>query len=83
MSTAVTFYFNGVVLTSPSEISIAAALGMNEEKVLRLTRFGQKPRGIFCGIGMCFDCVVTVDGIALQRACLVVIKEGMRIESNS
>jgi aerobic-type carbon monoxide dehydrogenase small subunit (CoxS/CutS family) len=36
---------------------------------------------IFCGIGICFDCVVVVDGVANQRACLVEIREGAKIES--
>ncbi|MFE3198288.1 (2Fe-2S)-binding protein [Embleya sp. NPDC055664] len=37
----------------------------------RTTRFAGKPRGLFCGIGVCFDCLVTVDGTPSLRACLV------------
>jgi predicted molibdopterin-dependent oxidoreductase YjgC len=36
---------------------------------------------IFCGIGICFDCVVVVDGIANQRACITAVSDGMKIES--
>ena len=36
----------------------------------RTTRFGGRPRGLFCGIGVCFDCLVEVDGRPDQRACL-------------
>ncbi|MGW2362580.1 2Fe-2S iron-sulfur cluster-binding protein, partial [Streptomyces phaeofaciens] len=31
-------------------------------------RDGERPRGVFCGIGVCFDCLVTVDGRPNQRA---------------
>jgi aerobic-type carbon monoxide dehydrogenase small subunit (CoxS/CutS family) len=34
----------------------------------RTTRSGA-PRGVFCGIGSCFDCVVTVNGVPDVRAC--------------
>ncbi|OPC83764.1 proline dehydrogenase [Embleya scabrispora] len=37
----------------------------------RTTRFAGRPRGLFCGIGVCFDCLVTVDGTPSLRACLV------------
>jgi predicted molibdopterin-dependent oxidoreductase YjgC len=37
----------------------------------RTTRFAAKPRGLFCGIGVCFDCLVTVNGTPSLRACLV------------
>lgn len=37
------------------------------------------PRGLFCGIGVCFDCLVSVDGVPNQRACLTPARDGMRI----
>jgi len=37
---------------------------------------------IFCGIGVCFDCVVVVNGVANQRACLVEIQQGDQIVSS-
>ena len=39
------------------------------------------PRGIFCGMGVCFDCLVTVDGLADQRACVTPVRPGMRVET--
>jgi predicted molibdopterin-dependent oxidoreductase YjgC len=38
---------------------------------------------MFCGIGVCFDCIVTIDGIANQRACITQLRSGMRIEVTS
>ncbi|MEI9906637.1 MAG: 2Fe-2S iron-sulfur cluster-binding protein [Actinomycetota bacterium] len=40
-----------------------------------------KPRGIFCGIGVCFDCVVTIDGVPGQRSCVKKVVSGMKVES--
>lgn len=45
----------------------------------RTTRLGGRPRGLFCGIGVCFDCLVTVDGRPNERACLVVVEDGMHV----
>jgi hypothetical protein len=42
----------------------------------RTTRFGGRPRGLFCGIGVCFDCLVTVNGSPSLRACLTEARPG-------
>lgn len=47
----------------------------------RTTRRDHAPRGLFCGIGVCFDCLVTVDGVRSQRACLVEACEGQDVRS--
>lgn len=39
------------------------------------------PRGLFCGMGVCFDCLVTIDGVADRRACMTPIHDGMRVET--
>jgi aerobic-type carbon monoxide dehydrogenase small subunit (CoxS/CutS family) len=77
----VTFTFNGKSFKGVEGQSIAAALMATGVRELRKTRFNEEPRLIFCGIGICFDCVVVVDGIANQRACLVEIVDGAKIES--
>lgn len=48
----------------------------------RTTRRDHAPRGLFCGIGVCFDCLVTVDGVRSQRACLVEACEGQDVRSS-
>lgn len=50
--------------------SVGAALLAAGVRSLRTTRFGGRPRGLFCGIGMCFDCLVVVNHQPPQRACL-------------
>ena len=65
-----------VVHQVPEGISIAAALIASEQKAWRLTRHHQQPRGVFCGIGVCFDCLVTVNDTPNVRACLDLVQPG-------
>ena len=48
---------------------------------MRQARSGA-PRGPFCGMGVCFDCLVTVDGRPSQRACLTKVAAGMDVRSS-
>jgi predicted molibdopterin-dependent oxidoreductase YjgC len=56
--------------------SLAAALWQAGIVSWRRTRGGGRPRGVFCGIGVCFDCLVTVNGKPNQRACLLPARPG-------
>ncbi|MBI3430097.1 MAG: (2Fe-2S)-binding protein [Actinobacteria bacterium] len=78
---AVTYFFDGKPAEAYVGQIVAAAILQNGNRILRTTRVSNRPRGIFCGIGVCFDCLVVIDGIPNQRACLVEIREGMRIET--
>lgn len=73
----ITFTFNGVELTAREGQSVAAALIAHSERITRLTRTAGKPRGIFCGIGVCFDCLIIIDGQPNQRSCITEVKAGM------
>ena len=79
----VSFTFNGDSYEGVPGQSIAAALMASGVRELRTTRFHKEPRLIFCGIGVCFDCVVVVNGVANQRACLVEIAQGDQIVRNA
>lgn len=81
MTEKISFTFNGQAFTCESGQSVAAALIAANNRELRRTRFEGEPRSIFCGIGICFDCVVVVDGVANQRSCLIEAKPGMKVES--
>lgn len=61
--------------------TVAACLLAADRLTLRRTRHGHRPRGVFCGIGVCFDCLVTVNGVAGVRACLRQASSGDRIET--
>lgn len=56
--------------------TVAAALWAAGVTAWRTTRRSGEPRGVFCGIGVCFDCLVTVNDRPNQRACLVRAQPG-------
>ncbi|MFD3543698.1 (2Fe-2S)-binding protein [Streptomyces sp. NPDC058662] len=68
--------FDGRELAAQSGQSIAAVLWGAGILAWRSTREGGAPRGAFCGIGSCYDCLVTVNGTPNQRACLVPARPG-------
>lgn len=68
--------FDGRPLSALPGQSVAAALWADGVLSWRTTRHSGKPRGAFCGIGSCFDCVVTVNGEPNRRACLVPARPG-------
>lgn len=75
------FTFDGEKIEAFTGQSVAAALLAANQRALRKTRFNNNDRGVFCGIGVCFDCLVVIDGIANQRACLIEAKPGMRVQT--
>ncbi|GHE08609.1 (2Fe-2S)-binding protein [Streptomyces alanosinicus] len=56
--------------------TVAAALWAAGVTAWRSTRGAGRPRGVFCGIGVCFDCLVSVNGRPNRRACLVPVQPG-------
>ena len=81
MTQTITFTFNGNPIQCEEGQSIAAALIHSDQRELRKTRFSDEPRSIFCGIGICFDCVVVINGVANQRSCLIEAHDGMKVVS--
>ena len=53
---------------------VGAALIAAKQRTLRKTRFNQKGRGVFCGIGVCFDCLVVIDGASTDETLNVLHK---------
>jgi predicted molibdopterin-dependent oxidoreductase YjgC len=70
------FRFDGHDLEAPAGSTIAGALLVNGITSWRTTRVLGAPRGLFCGIGTCFDCLVDVNTSAAVRACLVLLADG-------
>jgi predicted molibdopterin-dependent oxidoreductase YjgC len=69
---------DGQPITARSGRSIAAALLEQGEPRLRRSPSGA-PRGVYCGIGVCFECRVHVEGRGTVRACVTPVEDGMRI----
>ncbi len=60
---------------------IAAALLAQGIVLHRYTSIKHEPRGIYCGIGQCTDCVMSVNGKPNVRTCVTPIEAGMVIET--
>lgn len=75
----VEFTYDGKKLTGYEGEPIAAALKAAGVMIHRYTKKEHKPRGIFCAIGRCTDCVMVVDGKPNIRTCVTPLKEGMQI----
>ncbi len=78
---AVTVHVDGKPLPARRGQTVAAAMLAAGQRVLRHTRNAGKPRGLFCAMGVCFDCVMTIDGKAGVRACLTKVEDGMQVNS--
>ncbi|SCL44353.1 2Fe-2S iron-sulfur cluster binding domain-containing protein [Micromonospora citrea] len=74
------FTFDGRPIPVDGEQTIAAALLAAGIRSWRRTRVEGRPRGAFCGIGVCFDCLVRVNGVPSRRACLVTARPGDVVE---
>lgn len=72
---------NGQSIPARHGQTVAAALLDSGRRAFRRTENGE-PRGLFCGMGVCFDCLVTVNGMAEQRACMTPVEPGMQIQLN-
>lgn len=73
------FTFDGTPIYFRAGQSVGAALIAAGIRSWRYTRVSSEPRGIFCGIGVCFDCLVTIDGTPNQRACRISAERSMYV----
>jgi D-hydroxyproline dehydrogenase subunit gamma len=72
---------DGRPITAAAGDSVAAALLAADMLVCRTTPVSGAPRSPYCLMGVCFDCLVTIDGIGSRQACLVRVRDGMEIET--
>ena len=75
---AVTVSLDGRAVTAHAGETVATVLIAEGHAATRTTVTGE-PRGVFCGMGVCFDCLVVVDGVPNTRACMTWVVEGMEI----
>jgi predicted molibdopterin-dependent oxidoreductase YjgC len=69
---------DGRAVTAYEGETVAAVLFVEGLLATRTTS-GGAPRGVYCGMGVCFDCLVVVDGRPNTRACMTLVEPGMRI----
>jgi D-hydroxyproline dehydrogenase subunit gamma len=75
-----TVLVDGRTVTVTAGDSAAAAALLAGVGATRTTPVGHAPRAPYCMMGVCFDCLMTIDGVASRQACLVEVREGMRID---
>jgi D-hydroxyproline dehydrogenase subunit gamma len=77
----ITMTVDGKAIRARSSDTVAAALLAVGLAHCRTTSVSDKPRGPYCMMGVCFDCLVTVDGVGNRQGCLMLVRDGMRIET--
>ena len=79
--TPLTVHLDGEPVQAFAGESVAALLLALGRRTFRHTDKLGEPRGLFCGMGVCYDCLVTIDGQPNVRACLTPVQAGMVIET--
>ncbi|MGE5095908.1 MAG: (2Fe-2S)-binding protein [Betaproteobacteria bacterium] len=77
----VSITIDGIAATAREGDSVAAALLAAGRTLCRTTPVSGAPRAPYCMMGVCFDCLVTIDGVGNRQGCLVPVAEGMAIET--
>jgi D-hydroxyproline dehydrogenase subunit gamma len=72
---------DGRPVTVATGSSVAAALLNAGITAFRRSISGE-PRGPVCGMGVCFECRVTIDGVSHERACLITVRDGMAVRTD-
>ncbi len=75
----VTIFVEGNALVVPEGTSVAAAVLRYSIPYARTTAIRHEQRGPFCLMGVCYECLMEIDGVPNQRACLVPVKQDMRV----
>jgi len=61
--------------------TVAALLLLSGAKATRVSPVSGEPRAPYCMMGVCFECLVTIDGVGNRQSCLIEVADGMRIET--
>ena len=75
----VTITFDGKAMTVPAGISVAAALLVGGVQDFRSSVVTQAPRAPYCMMGVCFECLVEIDGVPARQSCTVTVQDGMQV----
>lgn len=65
-------------IVAPHGASVAAALLLAGVLAFRRSVSGE-PRAPLCGMGVCHECRVTIDGVPHRRSCLVTVRDGLHV----
>jgi predicted molibdopterin-dependent oxidoreductase YjgC len=79
---SLTIFIDGTATPARHGDTVAAAMLGSGYVACRTTAVLGAPRGPYCLMGVCFDCLVKIDGDANQQACMTTVRDGMRIETH-
>lgn len=74
-----TLIVNGETVTVPHGFTAAAAMLLHGEGATRATALSGEGRAPYCMMGVCFECLMEINGEPNQQGCLTTVTEGMRI----
>lgn len=77
----VSFTIDGRPAEALAGDTVAAALMANGVQTCRTTPVSGAPRAPYCMMGVCFDCLVTIDDVGNRQGCQVTVRPGMRVET--
>ncbi|TFF23190.1 (2Fe-2S)-binding protein [Jiella endophytica] len=75
----VRFTFEGREIAARAGETIAAALIAAGETTTRESVVSGAPRGPFCMMGVCFECLVEIDGVPNRQACMIAVEPGIAV----
>ena len=81
MPETVTVTVNGVTVTAPAGAMVSTAVALAGVSAFRKSVNGE-PRAPLCGMGICFECCVTIDGRQHCRGCQVTCQPGMEVRTD-
>ena len=79
-SETITISFEGTEIQVAPEQTVAAALLSKGHIILKNSVVSGQPRAAFCMMGVCFECLLVINGQPSQQSCLIQVREGMDIK---
>jgi predicted molibdopterin-dependent oxidoreductase YjgC len=77
----VEIFFDGRLIQASAGETVAAALLTHGVVACRRSPVSNSARGPYCLMGVCFECLVTIDGRPNQQGCMAVVRQHMRVDS--
>ena len=77
----VTLTLNGQQITVPAGQSVWSAIALAGQPITRRAALSGAPRSAYCAMGVCFECMMEINGVPNQQACLRQVEPGMTINT--
>jgi len=77
------YFLNGTECQGRAGDTVAAAILTERAAITKRSAVTANPRAAYCMMGVCFECLVTINGVGNRQACLVSLTKGMRVETGA